>query len=159
MKPKIDPQMLLYGAAALALIYVVYKGTKALGSAVDAVAGAPGKALSAAGKAAADVWDAATAAANSAWHTTADIFAGSSVEAGTTTTPRTVDPVGGTFKEGATNALDPFDLRYYGVQGNTILQAQTATAGPGGGSQAGPSSSNSSDYFSSTDPMGSMTGM
>lgn len=155
MPDKVNPELVLYGAAAIALLYVVYKSTKAVGGAIDSVTSLPGKAVDAA----ASVWHSAVNTASSAWHTATDIFEGSSVAAGTTTSPRTVDPVNGTFQEGVSNSIDLFDPRFYGVQGQTILPAQTNQSGPGGAGQAVGASGNAPAYFSSTNPLGNMTGL
>lgn len=152
---KMNPQFLLYGAAGLAILFVVYKSTKAVGNGIDAVTSLPGKAIDAVTGLAGDVADSVA----NAWHTATDIFEGSSVKAGTTTSPRTVDPAGMTFSQGASTTLDPFDPRYYGLQGNQILNAQTNLAGPGGAGQAVGSSGASAAFFSSTNPVGNMTGM
>lgn len=133
--PPIDPKLVLYGAAAIAVLYVTWKATKAAGSAIDTVTGIPGRVGDAIGSA----WSGLSDAAASAWHGAADIFNFSSVGIGTTTTPRTVTPTDATFSElsgpGVFGTIDPFDPRYYGVsvQGASVLPATTAQAGPGGG--------------------------
>jgi hypothetical protein len=151
----VPPETWLFLAGGVAVLYVTYKATKAAGNAIDSVTSLPGRAVDAA----ASAWHSAVDAASSAWHSATDLFEGSSVKAGTTTTPRTVDPMNGTFQEGATNSIDLFDPRFYGIQGQTILPAQTNQSGPGGAGQAVGTSSNSSLYFSATNPLGDMTGL
>lgn len=150
---KINPQLVLYGAAGLALLFVVYKSTKAVGGAIDTVTGLPGRAINAVTGVADDVAQSVADTWNNVFHSSPD------VPAGTTTSPRSKDPDGMTFGEGASGALDPFDMRYYGLQGNQILNAQTNMAGPGGAGFAVGSSGASAAYFSPTNPVGNMTGM
>lgn len=156
---KINPEVFFFAAAGLAVLYVTYKSTKAIGNGIDSVTALPGKAFDAIGNTVTDLVNGVGAAASSAWHSASDLFDGSSVKAGTTTTPRTVDPTGATFQEGVTNSVDLFDPRFYGVQGQTILPAQTNQSGPGGAGTAVGTSFNSSLYFSTLHPLGDMTGL
>jgi hypothetical protein len=156
---KLNPEVFLFAAAGIALLYVTYKATKAVGSGVDAVTSLPGKAIDAVGNTVTSLVNGMTDLASSAWHSATDIFDGASVKAGTTSTPRTVDPTGASFSETASNAVDLFDPRFYGAQGNTILPAQTNQSGPGGGGLAVGTSGNSSKFYSSTNPLGDFSGM
>lgn len=72
---------------------------------------------------------------------------------------RTTDPTGMTFNEGVIGSVDPFDPRYYGYQGNIILNAQTNQAGPGGSFAEMGSTANSSAFFSPSNPLGDLSGL
>lgn len=108
---KVNPQLLLYGAGAIALLFVVYKMTKATGDALDTVTSAPGKALDAVERGAGSVYD----WAKGKWN---DATGGSEpdVAPGTVPTQRINDTArGATFGElsgGGSLAWD--DPRYYG---------------------------------------------
>jgi hypothetical protein len=57
---KIDPQLLLWGAAGLAVLYLTYRTTKAAGGAVDSVTHAVGSAADAVGGAVGNAWQSLT---------------------------------------------------------------------------------------------------
>lgn len=78
---------------------------------------------------------------------------------GTTTSPRTTNPSGASWSELANDSIDWFDPRFYGQQGNVILQAETNQAGPGSGSFAAGSTFNAGAFFSSSNPLGTLSGM
>lgn len=58
--PPINPQILLFGAAAIAVLFLTYKTTKAAGNAVDSITGGIGDAANAVGTAAGNAWDGVT---------------------------------------------------------------------------------------------------
>jgi hypothetical protein len=58
--PKVDPQLLLWGAAGLAVLYLTYKTTKAAGGAVDSVTHAVGSAADSVGNAVGNAWQSLT---------------------------------------------------------------------------------------------------
>lgn len=78
---------------------------------------------------------------------------------GTSTSPRTTDPAGASWSELANDTIDWFDPRYYGSQGNVILQAETNQAGPGSGTFAAGATRNAGAFFDTSNPLGSLSGM
>lgn len=174
-----ESELLMIGAGALALVYLVNKAGQAAGAVVSGANQAVATGVGAVGSVfglptpnqtiddpvrVRQMIDTQGWYEASKWATAGALIkamAMPSTSSGNvgTSTPRLDTPAGMTWQEGVTNSVDPFDPRYYGANGNIVLPSQTNTAGPGGAYTATGTSGNSSLFFSNAGALGNLSGM
>lgn len=144
---RVNPNLVIIGVLAAGGVYLAWKGSKAAGEAVKAADKAVATGVGAVGSifglptpdqtisdphAVRRIIDSEGYLAASMKGTATAFFAALQLPSATSQvnqSTRTVSPEGGSFSDGASGgyfgAVDVFDPRYYGYQGNVVLDAKT----------------------------------